>query len=158
MTSLTSRGLARSLWDALVLVALLWTVHGEQRHLGLYLAPGPHGTAGFREAIDVVATLILFGFAIYELFHMAGMTKRFDRFIAAHPALEPLSVVLLIALCWGIFRDATHFHHEYLVPDSDADEVFDLMAVAVLGLEALKLGYHGVVAVKTLGGLADKRR
>jgi hypothetical protein len=126
---------------------VVWTIYAEQRHLLLYL--GDHEIVfGSSEYLDVVVTAVLLVYAVYEVFHFAGMTPRLDAYIAAHPALDMLRFLLLGALCWGIYRDLTHFQHLFVGAHQLLDEEADEVAGIILALGALKTGYHGVRAVR----------
>jgi hypothetical protein len=132
-------------------LAVLWTIYEEQNHLALYL--GDHAIAfGAAEYIDVVVTLLLLGYAVYEVFHFVGATRRLDRYLAAHPAIDALTVVFVVALGWGVYRDLGHFRHLYLgeagtLPFGDD---FDETAAALLTLGAIKTAYHALHAIKAL--------
>lgn len=153
MWSLTGGALRFLTW-----LAVLWTIYAEQRHLLLYL--GDREIAfGTAEYIDVAVTGVLLLYAVYEVFHFAGTTRAFDRYVAAHPALDALVLVLLLALGWGIYRDVTHFRH-LLVAATDAPlaEDADNAAGALLALGALKTAYHGLRELRALTHLTGARR
>ena len=116
----------------------------------------PEIAFGIAEYIDIAVTATLLTYAVYEVFHAVGATAALDRYAAAHPALDALTLLLLAALGWGIFRDVTHFQHLYLGPETSlplADD-FDVIAAALLALGALKTGYHGLHALRALRRLA----
>jgi hypothetical protein len=139
-------------------LAVLWTIYAEQRHLLLYA--GDHEIAfGDGEYIDIVVTAVLLGYAICEIFRFAGATGPLDRYLAAHPALDTLRFLLLAALCWGVYRDLTHFHHLFIDSHGAAaldDEVDDAAGI-VLALGALKTGYHGLHAMRAVARLIARR-
>lgn len=138
---------------------MVWTIYAEQRHLMLYVGD-PEIAFGIGEYIDIVVTATLLIYAVYEIFHFAGRTRRLDAYVAAHPACKTLTFLLLAALAWGIYRDLTHFRHLFAsataVPfdDDDIDEV----AGGILALGALKTGYHGLRAVRVFSRLIERRR
>jgi hypothetical protein len=138
-------------------LAVLRTIYAEQHHLMLYLGD-PEIAFGIGEYVDMAVTAVLLVYAIYEIFHFVGATGALDRSIAAHPALDALVLLLLLALCWGIYRDITHFGHLFLgddiVPGGDR---IDEIAAAFLGLDALKTGYHGIGALRALAHLSRAR-
>jgi hypothetical protein len=154
MRSLTHATLRFLTW-----LAVLWTIYAEQRHLLLYV--GDHEVAfGDGEYIDLVVTTVLLCYAVYEVFRFAGATGALDRYVAAHPALDTLRFLLLAALCWGIYRDITHFRHLFVNAHGDAaldDEVDDFAGI-VLALGALKTGYHGLHALRAFARLIGARR
>jgi hypothetical protein len=126
---------------------VVWTIYAELRHLLLYV--GDHEIAfGTGEYLDIVVTAVLIVYAIYEVFQFAGATRTLDRYAAAHPALDMLRFLLLGALCWGIYRDITHFQHLFVGAHQPLDEEADEVAGIILALGALKTGYHGVRAVR----------
>lgn len=147
--------LARVAADLLVLLALLWTVYEEARHLILTVAGS--APAGIVDYVDILVTVTLLGFALYELGHLAGVTARLDRFIILH---EAWLVFLLGALGWGIYRDVIHFHHRYLGADGNLpfDDEVDVAAAAVLALALLKIGHHMLGALKGMRSLAKGKR
>jgi hypothetical protein len=137
---------------------VVWTIYAEQRHLLLYV--GDHEIAfGNGEYIDIVVTAVLLVYAIYEVFHFAGAMRALDRYVAAHPALDRLVLILLLALAWGIYRDITHFRHLFVEAfskpslDNDVDDV----AGSILVLGALKTSYHGIRALRALTHLTGAR-
>lgn len=135
---------------------MVWTIYAEQRHLLLYV--GDHEIAfGIGEYIDVVVTAALLFYAVYEVFHFAGLTRRLDAYTAAHPALDMLRFLLLAALCWGIYRDLTHFRHLFIGAQLPLDDEVDDVAGVILALGALKTGYHGVRAVRAFTHLISAR-
>lgn len=136
-------------------LAVLWTIYEEQHHLALYLGD-PEIAFGLGEYIDVAVTLLLLGYAIYEIFHIVGATRHLDRYLAAHPAIDALTVVLVAALGWGVYRDLGHFQHLYLGAEGTlpiGDE-FDETAAVLLALGVIKTGYHALHAMKGLARLA----
>ena len=138
---------------------MLWTIYAEQRHLLLYF--GDHEIAfGIGEYIDIVVTALLLLYAIYEIFHFMGATAALDRYVAAHPALDALVLILLVALGWGIYRDVTHFRHLLLVAHDNVsvDDEVDDVAGSLLALGALKTAYHGIRALRALAHLTSARR
>jgi len=153
MRSLTNGTLRFLTW-----LAVLWTIYAEQRHLLLYV--GDHEIAfGSGEYVDIVATAVLLLYAVYEICHFAGATRALDAYVAAHPALDALVLVVLIALGWGIYRDITHFRHLFVEAfskpslDNDVDDV----AGSILVLGALKTSYHGIRALRALTHLTGAR-
>ena len=140
-------------------LAVLWTIYAEQRHLLLYV--GDHEVAfGDGEYMDIVVTAVLLCYAVYEIFRFAGATGALDRYVAAHPALDTLRFLFLAALCWGIYRDITHFRHLFVDTRADAaldDEVDDFAGI-ILALGALKTGYHTLLAVRAVARLIATRR
>jgi hypothetical protein len=137
-------------------LAVLWTIYAEQRHLLLYL--GDHEIVfGSGEYIDIAVTATLLFYAIYEIFYFAGATRALDRWLAARPALHTLQLLLLAALCWGIYRDLTHFRH-LLVGAHALDDDVDDVAGGVLALGALTTGYHSLRALRAFARLATRRR
>jgi hypothetical protein len=130
---------------------VLWTIYAEQNHLLLYVGD-PEIAFGITEYIDLAVTAILLVYAIYEVFHFIGATGAIDRYAAAHPAIDALVLVMLLALGWGIYRDVTHFRHLFVGTDIrlplGAD--FDELAAAFLALGAIKTGYHGIRALRAL--------
>jgi hypothetical protein len=146
--------LGRAAADLLVLVALVWTAYEEARHLVLTFGDGV--PAGIVDYIDILVTVTLLGFALYELAHLAGITARLDRFILLH---EAWLAFLLAALAWGIYRDVIHFHHRYLGADGSLplDDEVDIVAAVVLALALLKIGHHMLGALKGLHSLAKGR-
>ena len=153
------RCLTRGTLRLLTWLAVVWTIYAEQRHLLLYV--GNHEIAfGIGEYVDIVVTAILLAYAIYETLHFAGATRALDRTVAAHPALDALVLILLLALGWGIYRDVTHFHHLVVAAPADPpleDEVDDV-AGSILALGALQTAYHGIRALRALTHLASARR
>lgn len=148
------KSFARALLGALTWLAVLWTIHEELRHLALYL--GDREIAlGLAEYIDIPVTLILLGYAIGAVLRVAGATRRLDRFLAAHPAIDALTMVLVAALGWGIYRDLGHFQHLYLGSDGTLPfgDDFDLVAAALLALGVVKTGYHGYHCYRALRGM-----
>jgi hypothetical protein len=135
-------------------LAVLWTIYAEQNHLLLYVGD-PEIAFGIAEYVDLAVTAILLVYAIYEVFHFIGATGTLDRYATAHPAIDALVLVLLLALGWGIYRDITHFRH--LVVDIDIvlplGDDFDEIAAAFLTLGAIKTGYHGMRALNALAHL-----
>ena len=137
------RSWARGALRFLTWLAVLWTIYAEQRHLLLYL--GDREIAfGAGEYVDLLVTAVLLLFAVYEVFHFVGATRALERYVAVHPALDLLRVFLLAALCWGIYRDLSHFNHLILVAfaDRSLDEEIDNVAGIALAFGALKTGYH----------------
>lgn len=135
-------------------LAVLRTIYAEQHHLLLYVGD-PEIAFGVAEYIDLAVTAILLGYAIYEVFHFAGTTGALDRYVAAHPAIDALVLILLAALGWGIYRDITHFQHLFLAAELSlplGDDIDEIAAI-FLALDALKTGYHGVHALRALGHL-----
>jgi len=134
-----------------------WTIYEEQRHLLLYIGD-PEIAFGIAEYIDIAVTATLLAYAVYEIFHFVGATRALDRYVAAHPALDALTLLLLAALGWGIYRDITHFQHLYLGAETGLPlgEDFDVIAAALLALGALKTGYHGLHALRALTRLARR--
>lgn len=132
-------------------LAVLWTIYEEQHHLALYLGD-PEIAFGATEYIDVAVTLVLLGYAIYEVFHFVGRAQRLERYLAAHPAIDALTVVLVAALGWGIYRDGGHFQHLYLSEEGGLPfgDDFDLAAAALLALGVVKTGYHALHAMQAL--------
>jgi len=154
MRSLTLGALRFLTW-----LAVLWTIYAEQRHLLLYLGDREI-VFGNGEYIDIVVTATLLVYAIYEVFHFAGATAALDRYIAVHPALKTLTLLLLAALGWGIYRDLTHFRHlfahapvDVALDEDDVDEV----AGAVLAMGALQTGYHALRALRVFARLIARR-
>lgn len=153
------QSLTRGTLRFLTWLAVLWTIYAEQRHLLLYF--GDHEIAfGNGEYIDIAATALLLGYAIYEIFHFAGATRLLDGYIATHPALDALVLILLLALGWGIYRDVTHFHHLFAAVRGDAalDDDVDEVAGSLLAFGALKTAYHGLRALRALVQLGHRRR
>jgi hypothetical protein len=153
------RSMARAALSLLTWLAVLWTIYEEQHHLALYLGD-PEVALGTGEYIDLAVTVLLLGYAVYEVCHFVGATRRLDRYLAAHPAIDALTVVLVAALGWGIYRDLGHFGHLYLgangaLPFSDD---FDQIAAVLLALGAVKTGYHALHAVKALRRLHRRLR
>lgn len=141
----------RAVLRFLTWLAVLWTIYEEQRHLVLYLSD-PMIALGIGAYVDIAVTLLLLGYAVYEVVHFAGATHRIERYLAAHPAIDALTLVMLAALGWGIYRDLGHFRHLYAsaegaLPFGDA---FDEAAAAFLVLGVIKTGYHTVHAIKAL--------
>ncbi len=134
---------------------MVWTIYEEQRHLLLYLGD-PEIAFGIAEYIDIAVTATLLTYAVYEIFHVVGATRALDRYVAAHPAIDALTLLLLAALGWGIFRDITHFQHLYLGSESGLPlgEDFDVIAAALLALGVLKTANHGLHALRALTRLA----
>jgi hypothetical protein len=154
MKSLTRGALSFLTW-----LAVLWTIYQEQHHLLLYL--GDREIAlGAAEYIDIAATLILLGYAGYEIIHFVGATQAIDRALIAHPALDALTTVLVGALGWCIYRDTSHFHHLYLSTEGTLPfgDDFDELAAAFLLLGVLKTGYHALHAWRALGRLHRRGR
>jgi hypothetical protein len=147
----------RSALRVLTWLAVLWTIYEEQHHLALYLGD-PEVAFGIAEYVDIPVTAMLLGYAIYEVFHVAGATRRFDRTLAAHPAVDALTVVLVAALGWGIYRDLGHFQHLYLGAEGTLPfgDDFDVLAAALLVLGLVKTGYHALHAVQALGRLGNR--
>lgn len=145
------KSVVRGTLRLLTWLAVLWTIYEEQHHLALYIG-NPAMALGIGEYIDIAVTLLLLGYAIYEVFQFAGRTYRVERYLAAHPGIDALIVVMLAALGWGIYRDVSHFQHRYLsaegaLPFGDA---FDEAAAAFLVLGVIKTGYHAVRALRGL--------
>ena len=137
---------------------MVWTIYEEQRHLLLYIGD-PEIAFGIAEYIDIAVTATLLAYAVYEIFHAAGATRALDRYVAAHPAIDALTLLLLAALGWGIFRDITHFQHLYLGRETGqplSDDV-DAIAAALLALGVLKTGNHGLHALRALARLLRRR-
>ena len=135
---------------------MVWTIYAEQRHLLLYV--GDHEIAfGTGEYLDIAVTFVLLFYAFYEIFQFGGMTRRLDAYVAAHPALDTLRFLLLLALGWGIYRDLTHFRHLFIGAHVPLDDDGDIAAGTVLALGALKTGYHGVRAVRAFAHLTGAR-
>ena len=154
MTSLL-RGTA----SFLTWVAVLWTIYEEQRHLALYLGD-PEIAFGIGEYIDIVVTVLLLGYAVYEVLHFAGTTRGLDRTMSAHPAIDTLTVVFIAALAWGIYRDLGHFHHIYVGAESGVrgfNDGFDEAAAVLLVLAVIKTGYHTLHALRALLRLCRSR-
>ena len=152
------RSLTRGALRLLTWLAVLWTIYAEQRQLLLSL--GDREIAfGVGEYVDLLVAAVLLLYAIYEVFHFAGTTRALERYVAAHPALETLRLLFLVALCWGIYRDITHFQHLFVVAAADAslEEDVDDVAGIVLVLGALKTGYHGLHALRAVAHLARPR-
>jgi len=152
MRSLTNGTLRFLTW-----LAVLWTIYAEQRHLLLYV--GDHEIAfGSGEYVDIVATAVLLLYAVYEICHFAGATRALDAYVAAHPALDALVLVVLIALGWGIYRDITHFRHLFVgaYGDLSLDDEVDDVAGSILALGALKTAYHGLRALRAFAHLARR--
>lgn len=153
------RSLLRGTLRVLTWLAVLRTIYAEQHHLLLYVG-APEIALGVAEYIDLAVTAILLGYAIYEVFHFVGTTGALDRYVAAHPAVDALVLILLAALCWGIYRDITHFRHLYadaaisLPLGDDLDE----LAALFLVLDAVKTGYHGLHALRALAHLTRSAR
>jgi hypothetical protein len=152
------QSLARAMLRFLTWLAVLWTIYAEQRHLLLYLGD-PEIAFGIGEYVDIAVTAILLLYAVYEIFHFIGATRALDRVVAAHPALDALVLVLLLALAWGVYRDITHFHHLFVDAGSDPalDDDVDEVAGGVLALGALKTAYHGIRALRVLMQIARGR-
>jgi hypothetical protein len=140
-------------------VAVLWTIYAEQRHLLLYV--GDREIAfGSGEYLDILVTAVLLLYAVYEVFHFVRATGALDRYIAAHPALAMLRFLFIAALCWGIYRDLTHFWHLFVdAPiDPSLDDDVDDVAAAILALGTLKTGYHGMLALRAFARLMTAHR
>jgi hypothetical protein len=148
----------RAAFRLLTWLAVLWTIYEEQRHLGLYLGD-PEIAFGAGEYIDIPVTLLLLGYAVYEVLHFARATAAFDRYLATHPAVDALTIVLLAALGWGIYRDLGHFQHLYLGAEGTLPfgENFDQIAAVLLVLGVIKTGYHAAHAIKALARLGRSK-
>lgn len=153
------RLLARGVLNVLVLAALFWTIYEEWRHLGGYFA-GAGKTLGLGEYFDVAATVMLIGYAGYELLAFAGVTRPLREHLRARPELEVLVLCLIAALCWGIYRDIVHFRHQYggTGAGSRVFDDIDTAAAVILSLGVLKVAYHALGAIQALWGLARERR
>jgi hypothetical protein len=145
------RSLVRSTLGFLTWLAVVWTIYAEQHHIMLYVGD-PEIAFGVAEYIDIVVTAILIAYAIYEIFHFIGTTAVLDRYVAAHPVIDALVLILLAALGWGIYRDVTHFRHLFLGAEPFGDDI-DEFAAVFLSLGALKTGYHGIRALRVLAHL-----
>jgi hypothetical protein len=130
-------------------LAVVWTIYEEQHHLMLYLGD-PEIAFGLGEYIDIAVTATLLLYAIYEVFHAIHATRALQHYLADHPAIDALTVWLVIALGWGVYRDLSHFHHLYLGGNLPLGDEFDLAAAALLVLGVVKTGYHGWHAVQAL--------
>lgn len=152
------KALLRGALTLLTWLAVVWTIYEEQHHLALYLGD-PEVAFGMAEYVDVAVTLILLGYAIYEVFHVVGATRRVDRFLAAHPAVDTLTALLVVALGWGIYRDLGHFQHLYLGAEGALPfgDDFDELAAALLVLGLVKTGYHALHAMKALARLGRSK-
>ncbi|HLI22826.1 MAG TPA: hypothetical protein VKV32_17015 [Stellaceae bacterium] len=152
------KSLLRGALRLLTWLAVLWTIYEEQNHLALYLGD-PEIALGLGEYLDIAATLLLLGYAIYEIFHFAGATHGIERYFAAHPALDALTLVLVAALGWGVYRDLGHFQHLYLGAEGSLPfgDDFDEAAAALLVLGVIKTGYHALHALRGLGRLGRRR-
>jgi hypothetical protein len=151
--------LLRSALRFLTWLAVLRTIYAEQHHLLLYVGD-PEIGFGMAEYVDLAVAAILLGYAIYEVFRFVGATGALDRYVAAHPAIDALALILLAALGWGIYRDVTHFRHLFLdaaVSLPLGDDIDELAAI-FLALDALKTGYHGLHALRALAHLTRSRR
>lgn len=140
-------------------IAVLWTIYEEQHHLALYLGD-PEIALGTAEYIDIVVGAVLIAYAIYEIFHAIGLTHALARYAAAHPAFDALTVGLVAAFAWGVYRDLGHFRHLYLGSEgtSPLGNDFDTLAAAFLALGVLKTSYHALLALRNLARLARKAR
>jgi hypothetical protein len=141
-------------------LAVLWTIYEEQHHLALYLGD-PEIALGTPEYLDLAVGLVLLLYAIYEIFHAIGATSALDRTLAAHPAIDALTLTpaLAAALGWGIYRDLGHFQHLYLGAEGTLPfgDDFDELAAAFLALRLLKTGHHALHAVKALARIGRRR-
>lgn len=153
------KSFVRVILGVLTWVAVLWTIYEEQRHLALYLGD-PEIAFGIAEYIDIAVTLILLAYATYEVFHFLGRTAPLNRYLAAHPAIDTLTIVLAAALGWGIYRDLGHFQHLYLGSEGTLPlgDDFDLLAALLLALGLLKTGYHGYHCYHALRGMRARSR
>ncbi len=146
------------LLDISAWLAILWTIYEECHYLTRYFSE--HGKQiGLIEAIDIIVTLILIGFALYEALHVTIGTKRFDRFLEHHHELDFLLVFLIFSLGWGVYRDISHLQHQYGGSDADLwlfDEL-DTIAAVILSLGSLKVVYHGLGAIKAFARLFRPR-
>ncbi len=145
------RSLMRATLSFLTWLAVLWTIHAEQQHLMLYVGD-PEIAFGIAEYIDIAVAAILLAYAICEVFHFVGATGALERYVAAHPAIDALALILLAALGWGIYRDVTHFRHLLAgtALGQPLSDEFDALAAAFLALGAIKTGYHGIRALRAL--------
>ena len=135
-------------------LAVLWTIYEEQHHLALYLGD-PEIALGAAEYVDMAVGPVLIAYAIYEIFHAIGLTHALARYAAAHPAFDTLTVGLVAAFAWGVYRDLGHFHHLYLGGEgaSPLGGDFDTLAAVFLALGVLKTGYHALLALRKLARL-----
>jgi hypothetical protein len=139
-------------------LAVLWTIYEEQHHLALYL--GDREIAlGTAEYLDIAVTATLLGYAIYEIFHAIGATRALDRYLAVHPAIDALTLALVAALGWGIYRDVSHFQHLYLGAEGTlpVGDDFDELAAAFLALGCLKTANHARHALRALARIGRRR-
>jgi hypothetical protein len=142
----------------LMWLADLWTIYEECLYLTGQAAPDKAFDP--IAVIDIAITLVLIAYAVYAALHATIATAALDRFTAAHHEFDGLLLLLIFAFGWGIYRDFSHFHHQYFDADIDGllRDQLDTIAAVFLSLGVLKMASHAASAIKYGWHVLQKQR